>query len=621
MIELIKYQLIVTICIIVFYGFYKIFLKDETFFNFNRFLILFLISISFAIPFVKIGTSLPIVPQKPNIITIGQSSAIVPQPIAETKKNIPVKTANQPTPINWNLITLYAIGIINLAGILWGLIRLIKSLFFFRYLRRKSEIATFNSTKFYIVPETIGSFSFFKSIFISKETINKGEVGSILAHELTHITEHHSIDSIFLALVKSFLWFNPIIYLFEKELKTIHEYIADSSVIEQEQDKNNYIDILLNQTIGPKMFDLTNNFNSTTIFRRIKMITKAKSTKRTLWKYLVLILPLTFTLYAFSFSEQKLTKAIGNGAVKNAVENYLTLSMVAPAEKSDDITASDTVNIANLTKEDYSQNDWGTTWQNGLDKMPRPLPTVKDYLNLVISQKRTPEEAKKHNITCRLFIEFDVNPDSTLSNFKFSRGMICGDSETTKPIGYGLTQEAMRVMKIVAKTARWQPGIAKGKPVVSKGLQMFFFGDIDVWKMYNAPANLGCGAINAEISITNPCKRNYFTEPSWFLDKNFTQILKSMGLESKVYQDKSGGKVEISFGATPDGKPDKPEVVKSNNKAFADLALKGVNSLEGLKVNGFNHKGKRYNMEIGYVWTEQTTEHKYKIDVVPAEKK
>jgi beta-lactamase regulating signal transducer with metallopeptidase domain len=320
MIELIKYQLIVTICIIVFYGFYKIFLKNETFFNFNRFLILFLISISFAIPFVKIGTSLPIVPQKPNIITIGQSSEIVTQPIAETKTNIPVKTANHPTPINWNLITLYAIEIINLAGILWGLIRLIKSLFFFRYLRRKSEIATFNSTKFYIVPETIGSFSFFNSIFISKETIKKGEVGSILAHELTHINEHHSIDSIFLAIVKSFLWFNPIFYLFEKELKTIHEYIADSSVIKKEQDKNNYIDILLNQTIGPKMFDLTNNFNSTTIFRRIKMITKAKSTKRTLWKYLILILPISISLVAFSCTEKK-TEPKEQGWIKIVKKN------------------------------------------------------------------------------------------------------------------------------------------------------------------------------------------------------------------------------------------------------------------------------------------------------------
>jgi hypothetical protein len=620
MIELIKYQLIVTICIIVFYGFYKIFLKNETFFNFNRFLILFLINISFAIPFVKIGTSLPIVPQKPEIITIGQSPEIISQPIAETTTNILIKTANQATPINWNLIAFYAIGIINLAGILWGFIRLTKSLLFFSYLRRKSEIADYNGTKFYIVPETIGSFSFFNSIFISKETINKGEVGSILAHELTHINEHHSIDSIFLALVKSFLWFNPIIYLFEKELKTVHEYIADSSVIKIEKNKDYYIDILLNQTIGPKMFDLTNNFNSTTIFRRIKMITKTKSTKQRLWKYLVLILPLTFTLYAFSFSEQKLSRDIGNTEIKSIVEDYLTLSMVTPALTSDDITTSDTVNLANLTDEDLRLSDWGAEGGQW-DKMPRPNMDLKEFLKLVYSLKRMPDEAKKNNLTCRLSLYFDVNLDSTISNIRFHDGQICGDSMTYKPLGYGLTKEAIRVMKELSKRVKWQPASFKGKPIVSTGVQLFFFGDKDVWEMYNVSPNMGAGVWNAELSITNPCIRNYYTEPSWFLHKNYTQILLGMGQKSEVYQDKSGGKVEISFGITPEGKPDRPEVVKSDNKAFADLALKGVNSLEGLKVNGFNHKGKRYNIEIGYDWTEQTDKHRYKIDIVPAEKK
>ncbi|MEI6091355.1 MAG: M56 family metallopeptidase [bacterium] len=620
MIELIKYQLIVTICIIVFYGFYKIFLKNETFFNFNRFLILFLISISFAIPLVKIGTSLPIVPQKPEIITIGESSEIISQPIAETTPSIQIKTANQPTPINWNQIALYAIGILNLAGILWGLIRLTKSLLFFRYLRRKSETATHNGTKFYIVPETIGSFSFFNSIFISKETISKGEVGSILAHELTHINEHHSLDSIFLAVVKSFLWFNPVIYLFEKELKTVHEYIADSSVIKIEKNKDYYIDILLNQTIGPKMFDLTNNFNSTTIFRRIKMITKAKSTKRTLWKYLVLIIPVTFTLYAFSFSEQKLTKAIANTEIKNAVEDYITLSMVAPALTSDDITTGDTVNLANLTDEDLRLCDWGAEGGKW-DKMPRPNMDTKEFVKQVISLTRMPEEAKKHNITATLDLYFDVNLDSTISNIRFHDGQICGDSMTYKPLGYGLTKEALRVMKELSKRVKWQPASFKGKPIVSTGLQAFFFGDKDVWKMYKVSPNIGAGVWNAELSITNPCIRNYYTEPSWFIHNNYTQILHGMGQKSEVYQDKAGGKVEISFGITPEGKPDRPEVVKSNNKAFADLALKGVNSLEGLKVNGFNHKGKRYIIEIGYVWTEQTDVHSYGITTVPAEKK
>ncbi len=305
MIELLKYQLIVSLCIIIFYGFYKIFLKNETFFNFNRFLIFFLISISFAIPLLKIGTSLPIVPQKPEIITIGQSSEIVSQPIEVATTSIPAKATAEVKSLDVNQILLYAIILINLAGILWGLISLIRTVLFITRLKVRSETQFINGTKFYIVPETIGSFSFFKSIFISAGALESGTAGSILAHEKIHIQQHHSLDSIFLALAKSFLWFNPIIHLFEKELKTVHEYIADSKAIEIEQNKDNYIEILMNQTIGAKMFDLTNNFNLTTIFRRLKMITKAKSTKKTLWKYLLLILPLALSLLVFSCKENK----------------------------------------------------------------------------------------------------------------------------------------------------------------------------------------------------------------------------------------------------------------------------------------------------------------------------
>ncbi|MEI6091353.1 MAG: M56 family metallopeptidase [bacterium] len=556
MIELIKYQLIVTICIIVFYGFYKIFLKNETFFNFNRFLILFLISISFAIPLVKIGTSLPIVPQKPEIITIGKSSEIVSQPITETTPSIPIKTANQSTPINWNLLALYAIGILNLAGILWGLIRLTKSLLFFRYLRRKSEIATDNGTKFYIVPETIGSFSFFNSIFISKETINKGEVDSILAHELTHINEHHSIDSIFLAVVKSFLWFNPIIYLFEKELKTVHEYIADSSVIKQEQDKNNYIDILLNQTIGPKMFDLTNNFNSTTIFKRLKMITKTKSTKRRLWKYLVLFIPIALSLLVFSCKEEK--------------------------------------------NDDFYKNP-REAWQIGWDKPAQVDMKWNDYERLLNSLQIMPKEAEKHNITSQVWIDYNINPDGSTSNFKFRKGKVCGKPWTTTKIGYGITDEAIRILKVLSKKVKWHPATLKGKPVKSTMSQSFIFGDREIWKMYSVIKHFAYMDNGSVIVLNNPCKSDVNKHPSWFTGENFKQISKDFHFPKKATKGEKFGFVTISFGITPKGDIYKPKIAQSAGNILDEAAMKAFKNLKGLKVDGFKHHGKRYKMEIWFM--------------------
>ena len=78
-----------------------------------------------------------------------------------------------------------------------------------------------------------GSFSFFRYAFFPTENVDP----DIMRHELSHIEHHHSWDILFAELMMVLQWFNPFIYLYKKELQSIHEYQADRDVVATGVDK------------------------------------------------------------------------------------------------------------------------------------------------------------------------------------------------------------------------------------------------------------------------------------------------------------------------------------------------------------------------------------------------
>ena len=71
-----------------------------------------------------------------------------------------------------------------------------------------------------------------------------------------------------------------------------------------------------------------------------------------------------------------------------------------------------------------------------------------EYLS---SNIKYPEEAKEKGISGRVFIQFVIEKDGSVSNVKVMKG-----------IGGGCDEEAVRVVKAMPK---WKPGKQKGKPV------------------------------------------------------------------------------------------------------------------------------------------------------------
>jgi protein TonB len=80
-----------------------------------------------------------------------------------------------------------------------------------------------------------------------------------------------------------------------------------------------------------------------------------------------------------------------------------------------------------------------------------PAEGMEKFFQFVTESMKYPREAEEAGITGRVFIEFVVEKDGTLTNFKSLKG-----------IGHGCDEEAIRV---VALSPPWKPALQKGQPV------------------------------------------------------------------------------------------------------------------------------------------------------------
>ncbi len=139
-----------------------------------------------------------------------------------------------------------------------------------------------------------GSFSFFRYAFFPNENVDP----DIMRHELSHINHHHSWDILFAEVMMILQWFNPFIYLYKKELQSIHEYQADRDVVATGVDKKNYMMLILQQCTAVDFSGMSNNFSLILTKKRIKMITKNEKAKGLWWRLLATLPVLALLMIA-----------------------------------------------------------------------------------------------------------------------------------------------------------------------------------------------------------------------------------------------------------------------------------------------------------------------------------
>ena len=264
-----EYFLKFSAIIALFYVFYKLFLERETFFQSIRGFFLVGIILAFTLPLVIIPEYIYIDPVFTNQVS---QTAIESQ--SQTAKSF------DPTTI---LFGLYGLGVLIFA---LRFILQLSSLTRFIFQLPKKRKGSF----VYIMTNKVNTpFSFFHYIIYPKKGYDKDELSQILDHEKVHAKEFHSIDILFSQLMIVFNWFNPIAWLYYKEIQKNLEFIADQGAQTENTPKDAYQYLLL-KTVSPNYsMALTSNFYNSLIKKRINMLHKNKSTKMMYAKFVFII--------------------------------------------------------------------------------------------------------------------------------------------------------------------------------------------------------------------------------------------------------------------------------------------------------------------------------------------
>lgn len=251
------------------YGLYWLLLRKHTYFTFNRFYLLAALLIALTAPFVvlteKAPESLPITQ-----ISL-EPTTVVYQPVED-----PFMTAEQ---VLW---LVYGLGVLAMLGRLgfrlWQVLKIIRA-------GERQRAGKYILVR--AADGSISSFSFLNYLVVSqKDAEAYGDV--VLRHELVHIQERHSLDLLWLELVHVFWWFNPILIFFKRSLKEIHEFIADERATNG--DRMQYAHTLVGYAFGVSPNVLTNNFfDATQLKNRISMLTKNRSSRWVLGRYLLAV--------------------------------------------------------------------------------------------------------------------------------------------------------------------------------------------------------------------------------------------------------------------------------------------------------------------------------------------
>ena len=428
-----QYLLLVNLYLVLFYGFYALLLRSETFFNLNRAYLVTSSLLSFFIPLIHSDWVSKL------IITrqVQQTISVYAQPI--TIYNFRPIAQEHHITIGSVIVFIYAAGALFLAARLIGQLISLKRIF--------------------SAPESMGAFSFFKSVRLGANMDNKDVIE---AHELVHVSHWHSADVMLIEFIAIINWFNPIVYVYKRGIKHIHEFIADKQAVKKGTTKAEYALLLLSQTLKTPAHELANTFfNNSLLKRRILMLQKSRSTYVALIKY-GLSAPLFMLMLVFSsaaviknhtvrFFNHKAEEVLQAPAaslsavrINNKGDNS-GKAIVKDVEHGDDKpleTKSKSVSEAKLhTDPIFVSVEQEPQFKGGMLAFYQFLALNLDY----------PEQMIHYNIQGRVVITLTVEKDGSLSDIK-----------SVQDVGYGSAEEAIKVLK---SSPKWQPGYQNGRPV------------------------------------------------------------------------------------------------------------------------------------------------------------
>ena len=253
---------------------FALLLRKETFATFNRWLLMGIIAASAILPAIAI--TYPVEVEIVKFIGNTGESVVGEETVDGIVQHI---AAPADEVFGWrSLLTLKSLSIVYLIGVAVTLVlRIIEIARIVTSIRRNTTlIGRHNGMRIHCHAGDTVPFSWFGHVVMSKSDYE--ECGTeILLHEEGHCRNGHSWDMLLLGIVKSLQWFNPFAYMLANDMKEIHEYEADRHVLKHHGNTSNYQLLLLKKAVGETAFNLANNFNQSSVRKRIMMMARKPS--------------------------------------------------------------------------------------------------------------------------------------------------------------------------------------------------------------------------------------------------------------------------------------------------------------------------------------------------------
>jgi len=428
----------VALYMIAFYLVYSIMLSRDTSYSRNRAYILLSLLSAIIFPLITLQTIKPL-----NFQFFGKflSEVFITASVNGTKS---LNLGLYDFTLHRTIYSIYTIGVI--VFIIKLLIDLFNLLFLILHHRDEgSHIIRFHGFN-------TSGFSAMRYIFINAKLSEK-EAQEIIRHEQNHLKQNHFVDIIFIELIKAFQWFNPVVYLFNRSLRAIHEYQADQECLSSGVPIVSYQSLLLNQVFKSGAFNLTNSFsNPSLIKKRMVMMTKKRTSSLASVKILVVV-----PMVGIVFLAVSAFKEIPNSYIKKLIPEISGLNSTSestsgliplPPPPPPPISESNETKqfaIEELTKgPDYEP-------YVVVEEMPMYPGGDPALLKFIAGNTMYPETAKEHNIQGKVIVRFCVKPDGGI-----------GLASVLKGVSPDIDAEALRV---VNSLPAFKPGRQGGKAV------------------------------------------------------------------------------------------------------------------------------------------------------------
>ena len=256
-----KYLLLAATATALFFAAYWLLMRREKRHQMVRFYLISTLVLAFLLPAVHLHIAVP----HQYVMNEG-ATGIFPTLAYQTAQTSPTghTSPTQQADINWLLWLWLAGAVAAIAVLLVRLVSLWRRMHGLPFEERDGMMVA-------LLDDNTPAYSFGHRIVAGTRGFSEAEVLQLVGHERVHVSQHHTADIMLCELAKVALWFDPFIYLYARELKRVHEYIADSAMMSVD-----YAELFYHQVSGHRYSPLANGFDYRMVHQRIAMMAQQR---------------------------------------------------------------------------------------------------------------------------------------------------------------------------------------------------------------------------------------------------------------------------------------------------------------------------------------------------------